>query len=91
MPTPPRTQVVAVPQTLEPHYVEVELDECAVRCADSVRVSYDFERDGWVIEQSQFFEWDADDTVRDPGWIEVAFCRAFAKAAPGQDVSTSTE
>jgi hypothetical protein len=28
-----------------------------VRAADSIRMSYDFERDGWVIEQASKFEW----------------------------------
>jgi len=83
----PKTQRVAVPQSDERHYVEVEFDDCSVRCADSVRVSYDFARDGWVIEQARYFEFAPDDAACDPGWTEVAFCRAFAKAAPGQDVS----
>jgi len=78
---------VQLPQSEHTHYVEIELDDFAVRCTDSIRVSYDFERDGWRIEQAQFFEFAADDAVCDPGWTEVAFCRAFQKAAPGQNVS----
>lgn len=84
---PTNTRRVALPQSDKPQYVEVELDDFSVRCADSVRVSYDFARDGWVIEQAKHFEFRSDDALCDPGWTEVAFCRAFQMAAPGQDVS----
>lgn len=50
-----------------------------VRAADDIRISYDFERDGWKIEQASTFEWDVDDTVSDPDWQEVAFIRAWAR------------
>ena len=49
-----------------------------VRAADDIRVSYDLQRDGWVIEQAQVFEWAADDSVCDPEWKEVAFVEAWA-------------
>jgi hypothetical protein len=58
-------------------HVEVGLQH--VRAADSVRISYDFERDGWKIEQASVFEWEADDTVCDPDWQEVAFVGAWAR------------
>ena len=48
-----------------------------VRAADSIRVSYDFERDGWRIDQASIFEWDSSDEVCDPGWREVAFIKAW--------------
>lgn len=63
-----------------PRYVEIELED--VRAADSIRIHYDFERDGYVIEQACRFEWDADDTICDPGWEEVAFVRAWARRPP---------
>lgn len=44
-----------------------------VRAANSIRVSYDFERDGWKIERPTKFEWDVNDSVCDPEWKEVAF------------------
>lgn len=48
-----------------------------VRSADDIRVSYDFSRDGWKIEQASIFEWEADDKVCDPDWQEVAFIQAW--------------
>lgn len=50
-----------------------------VRAADNIRVSYDFERDGWKIEQASTFSWDADDEVCDPDWQEVAFVEAWGR------------
>lgn len=48
-----------------------------VRAADSIRITYDFDRDGWKIEQASVFEWDADDKVCDHGWKEVGFIQAW--------------
>ncbi len=62
-------------------YVEVAL--CDVRSADGVRVSYDFDRDGWKVEQARYFEWGCDDTVCDPGWVEVAFVQAWGSKVEG--------
>jgi gentisate 1,2-dioxygenase len=50
-----------------------------VRAADSIRISYDHERDGWKIEQASTFEWEANDTVCDPDWQEVAFVQAWGR------------
>lgn len=47
------------------------------RAADDLRVSYDFHRDGWVIEQASVFEWSADDPSPDSDWQEVAFVKAW--------------
>lgn len=58
-------------------FIEVGLLD--VRAADSIRISYDFERDGWVIEQASTFEWEIDDTTCDPDWKEVAFVQAWAR------------
>jgi len=60
-----------------PRYVEVGIEE--VRAADSIRISYDFNRDGYVIEQASTFEWDGDDPVCDPDWQEVAFIQAWGR------------
>ena len=49
-----------------------------VRAADDIRISYDFDRDGWVVEQAQVFEWDVDDELCDPEWKEVSFIQAWA-------------
>lgn len=53
-----------------------------VRAADSIRVSYDFDRDGWKIEQASTFSWDGDDEKCDPDWQEVAFVKAWAREKP---------
>ena len=45
------------------HTIEVNI--CEVRAADGVRVSYDFDRDGWKIEQST--------DIEDKVWVESAF------------------
>ena len=58
-------------------YIQVGLMD--VRAADDIRVSYDFDRDGWKIEQASVFEWAADDEVCDPCWQEVAFIQAWSQ------------
>lgn len=60
--------------------VEIELVD--VRAADSILVSYDKERDGWVIKQASTFEWDPDDEECDPDWQEVAFIQAWGREKP---------
>ena len=57
--------------------IEIELSD--VRAADSLLVSYDFDRDGWVIKQASTFEWHGDDEICDPDWQEVAFIKAWAR------------
>lgn len=63
---------LAWPSKEEPQYIEVGLNH--VRAADTVRISYDLDRDGYVIEQNTR-----------PGiaghpecWKEVAFVQAWA-------------
>ena len=50
-----------------------------VRAADDIRIGYDFDRDGWVVEQASTFEWEADDKVCDEDWQEVAFIEAWGR------------
>lgn len=52
-----------------------------VRAADDIRISYDYERDGWKIEQASKFEFPADDEVCDPDWQEVAFVQAWGRVS----------
>ena len=60
----------------EPSKVVIGL--MAVRAADSIRVSYDYTRDGYVIEQAARFSFrDKDDN--DPEWREVAFVQAWGR------------
>lgn len=56
---------------------QVEVGLIDVRAADSILIRYDFERNGWSILQATTFEWDAEDTVCDPDWQEVAFVPAW--------------
>ena len=55
-------------------YVVVGLMD--IRASGSVRLWYDFERDGFVIERQTRYEWKAADTVCDPGWEFAAFVPA---------------
>jgi hypothetical protein len=68
---------LSYPLQEQPAYVTISLSH--VRAADDVRISYDFERDGWIIEQASIFEWDGDDQVCDADWAEVAFAKAWAR------------
>jgi hypothetical protein len=69
------------PRSSEVKFIEVGLMD--TRSSDGVRVSYDFERDGWVIEQSA-------PTMEDRGthremvdhWQEVYFARSRALEPP---------
>lgn len=65
------------PRSQDPKYIVVGLVD--VRAADAIRVSYDFDRDGYVIEQASRFEWPVEDKVCDQGWAEVAFVKAWAR------------
>lgn len=53
-----------------------------VRAADDIQVSYDFERNGWVIKQASVFSWDEDDDSSDEDWQEVAFIQAWGRKRP---------
>ena len=59
----------------------IEVGLVDVRAADNIRISYDFDRDGWKIEQAAVFEFDADDDVCDEDWQEVAFVQAWGREA----------
>lgn len=48
----------------------VEVGLVDVRAADSIRVRYDFDRDGWVILQ---------DSTKGEDWQEVAFVEAWGR------------
>lgn len=57
----------------------IQIDLCDTRAADGIRVSYDFERDGYVIKQASIFSWESDDKERNEDWQEVAFIKAWAR------------
>lgn len=70
----------------------VVIDLCDVRAADGVRLSYDFDRDGWKVEQAQVFEWESSDDKCDPEWKEVAFVQAWGSDKRNTDpVKTAPE
>lgn len=70
------TVEILYPRSTGLRFVEVGL--CDVRAADSLRISYDFDRDGWVVEQAKYSVWDEHDPLpHDAGWTEVAFCQAW--------------
>lgn len=57
---------------------EVEVGIECVRAADSILISYDFDRDGYSIKQASRFEWfDGEDP--DSDWQEVAFIPAWGR------------
>lgn len=64
---------------------------CHTRAADDIRIKYDSERDGWVIEQASVFEWEADDPVCDPDWQEVAFVQAWAREKNKEENSNNNQ
>ena len=57
--------------------------ECT-RATDGFRTHYDFDRDGWVIEQASRFSF-ADGEEIDPGWKEVAFVKSWAMQEDGDE------
>jgi len=63
----------------------VEIGLMDVRAADAIRITYDFERDGWSILQASRFEWSATDPVMDSDWQEVAFIKAWAREQEATD------
>lgn len=60
---------------------ELEVGLCDVRAADSIKIKYDFDRDGYSIMQASIFCWAADDKELDDDWQEVAFVHAWAREA----------
>src|SRR3569623_1239356 len=69
----------------------VEIGIQDTRAADNIRISYDYDRDGWKIEQASVFEWDAADTVMDEGWEEVVFVPAWGRLLEPSSRSSGSE
>lgn len=57
----------------------IEIDQESVRASDGIRMFYDYERDGWAIQQAAIFEWACDDEDMDRDWQEVAFIQSWAR------------
>lgn len=68
------------PEIYDTEKTTIEIAMCHVRAADSIRVSYDSERDGWIIEQGTRSSWSNEESEGklDRGWKEVAFIEAWA-------------
>jgi len=58
-------------------YIQIALND--VRAADNIRITYDFDRDGWKIEQASIFERESNETNYEPDWQEVAFIQAWGR------------
>lgn len=57
----------------------VVFDQESVRASDGIKISYDYDRDGYQIEQASRFAWGADDPDCDPDWQEVAFIPSWGR------------
>ena len=62
----------------------IVIDLVDVRASDGIRVSYDFERDGWKIEQASRFSFEPNEPI-DLGWIEVSFIQAWGSRIDEDD------
>ncbi len=68
---------LSYPRNSELKHIVVELSD--VRANDGVRLTFDYDRDGWSIQQASTFEWECDDEVCDPDWQEVFFVEGWAR------------
>lgn len=85
----PRESLVEVeiyyPRNDPPRITTVEVGLSDVRAADSIRISYDFERDGWSVKQAAGWDmgWPAgtsdEQMDKDMDWQEVFFVQAWAR------------
>lgn len=57
--------------------VEVGIED--VRAADTIRIAYDYDRDGYAILQASVFGWSGDDSTQNSDWQEVAFIQAWGR------------
>lgn len=72
------------PRIDPPRLKAVQVGLMDVRAADSIEITYDFERDGWVIKQASKFEWEFDEQP-DGDWQEVAFVKAWGRQNPAEE------
>jgi hypothetical protein len=69
-----------------PDHIRVSLID--VRAADDLLIHYDFDRDGWSIEQASRWEWAEGEEI-DEDWQEVAFVPAWGRD-PGEVIHKGT-
>jgi len=61
----------------------IEVGLCDVRAADSIRIDYDYDRDGWRIMQQAFNEHGGASEPED--WHEVYFAQAWQLEKPSKE------
>lgn len=59
------------------HRDSIIIELCHTRSANIIRIEFDSDRDGYIIQQPTQFEWPIDDDTCDPHWKEVAFIDAW--------------
>jgi hypothetical protein len=79
------------PKISENGVTKIFIDQESVRATDGIRLSYDYDRDGWIIEQQSRFAWRADDKVFDPDWQEVAFIESWAREETEEETAARLE
>ena len=55
----------------------IEINQESVRASDGIRLFYDYDRDGWVIQAPTKLSWHRDDKDCDYGWEEVAYVESW--------------
>jgi hypothetical protein len=68
---------------VEPNVNTIELGLMCVRAADNIRITYDYDRDGYVVLQGSQDEWPDGAPEPDCDWQEVAFIKAWARYKNG--------
>lgn len=66
------------PEIYDKHHRDaIVIELCHTRSANMIRIEFDSERDGYIIQQPTRFSWSIDDDVCDQEWKEVAFIHAW--------------
>jgi len=62
----------------------IKVNQESVRASDGIRLSYDYQRDGWSIQQPKSREVEVSDGVFEfqQDWIETAFVQSWALDDP---------
>ena len=76
--------------TTETRVSVIQIGLVDVRAADDIRVSYDFDRDGWAIHQQPDWPVETTEEEGEPPWVEVAFIRAWGAPKPSNGKPPST-
>lgn len=64
------------PRNHDKGYVYLHLVD--VRASEGIRLIYDFDRDGWAIEQEEMYEFGGTILSKEPNsWKEVAFIKSW--------------